>query len=69
MPTGERPWLFMRIGPPYDVSDQNLRDVQRSGSIRITSQTPHFKKYKAVTQAMVKSLKLIEAEPILLGRK
>src|SRR5215467_13304304 len=32
-------------------------------------QTPHFKKYKAQTQGMVKSLKLIEAEPILLGGK
>ena len=32
-------------------------------------QTPHFKKYKADTQGMVKSLKLIETEPILLGRK
>jgi len=30
-------------------------------------QTPHFKKYKAETQGMVKSLKLIESEPILLG--
>jgi quinol monooxygenase YgiN len=30
-------------------------------------QTPHFKEYKAETQGMVKSLKLIEAEPILLG--
>jgi len=32
-------------------------------------QTPHFRKYKAETQGMVKSLKLIETEPILLGRK
>lgn len=32
-------------------------------------QTPHFKKYKTETQGMVKSLKLIEAEPILLGAK
>src|SRR5215469_323251 len=32
-------------------------------------QTPHFKKYKAETQGMVKSLRLIETEPILLGRK
>ncbi len=32
-------------------------------------QTPHFKKYKTETQGMVKSLKLIETEPILLGRK
>ena len=29
-------------------------------------QTPHFKKYKAETQGMVKSLHLIETEPILL---
>lgn len=32
-------------------------------------QTPHFKKYKTETQGMVKSLKLIETEPILLGGK
>jgi quinol monooxygenase YgiN len=32
-------------------------------------QAPHFKKYKAETQGMVKFLKLIETEPILLGRK
>ena len=32
-------------------------------------QTTHFKKYKNDTQGMVKSLKLIETEPILLGRK
>jgi len=32
-------------------------------------QTSHFKKYKTETEGMVKSLKLIEAEPILLGEK
>ena len=32
-------------------------------------ETPHFKKYKTTTQAMVKSLKLIETTPILLGAK
>jgi quinol monooxygenase YgiN len=32
-------------------------------------QTPHFKKYKTETQGMVKSLRLIETEPILLGAK
>jgi len=32
-------------------------------------QSPHFKKYKAETQGMVKSLRLIETEPILLGAK
>jgi quinol monooxygenase YgiN len=32
-------------------------------------ETAHFKKYKAATQAMVKSLKLIETEPVILGAK
>jgi quinol monooxygenase YgiN len=32
-------------------------------------QSPHFKKYKARTQQMVKSLRLVETEPILLGSK
>ena len=32
-------------------------------------ETPHFKKYKTGTQAMVKSLKLVETDPILLGAK
>jgi quinol monooxygenase YgiN len=32
-------------------------------------QSPHFKKYKAATQGMVKSLKLFETNPILLGAK
>ena len=32
-------------------------------------QTAHFKKYKAETQGMVKSLKLVETEPIILGGK
>jgi len=30
---------------------------------------PHFKKYKAVTQNMVKSLKLVRADPVTLGAK
>ena len=32
-------------------------------------QTPHFKKYKSGTQGMVKSLVLVETDPILLGAK
>lgn len=32
-------------------------------------ETPHFKKYKVGTQAMVKSLKLVDVTPILLGAK
>jgi quinol monooxygenase YgiN len=32
-------------------------------------ETPHFKKYKAMTQDMVKHLKLIETVPIMLSAK
>ena len=32
-------------------------------------ETAHFKKYKTATQAMVKSLKLIETELVILGGK
>lgn len=32
-------------------------------------QSEHFKKYKSVTASMVKSLRLIETEPLLLGTK
>ena len=32
-------------------------------------QSPHFKKYKDTTQGMVRSLKLIETEPIMLAGK
>jgi quinol monooxygenase YgiN len=32
-------------------------------------QSPHFKKYKEATQGMVKSLKLIETEPIMFAEK
>ena len=32
-------------------------------------QTPHFKRYKSLTQGMVKSLTLVETEPIVLGSK
>ena len=32
-------------------------------------QTAHFKKYKSETRNMVRSLRLIETEPILLGSK
>lgn len=38
-------------------------------SYRSHLQSPHFKKYKALTQTMVRSLHLIETEPILLGSK
>lgn len=32
-------------------------------------QTPHFLRYKIGTQGMVKSLRLLETEPVLLGAK
>ena len=32
-------------------------------------EAPHFKKYKAVTEKMVKSLKLVQTTPVMLGAK
>jgi quinol monooxygenase YgiN len=32
-------------------------------------ETPHFKKYKNGTEAMVTSLRLVETDPVLLGAK
>jgi quinol monooxygenase YgiN len=32
-------------------------------------ESPHFKKYKATTKEMVKSLKLVETVPVMLGAK
>ena len=32
-------------------------------------QSPHFLKYKALTSGMVRSLRLVETEPIMLGAK
>jgi quinol monooxygenase YgiN len=32
-------------------------------------ETPHFLKYKAGTQHMVRSLKLVETDPVMLGAK
>jgi quinol monooxygenase YgiN len=42
------------------------RDV---GAYQAHLQTDHFKKYKAATATMVKSLKLIRTIPIMLGAK
>jgi quinol monooxygenase YgiN len=32
-------------------------------------QAPHFLKYKATVETMIKSLKLIPVEPVMLGTK
>jgi quinol monooxygenase YgiN len=32
-------------------------------------EAPHFKKYKTVTEKMVKSLKLVQTTPVMLGTK
>ena len=40
-----------------------------AAAYRAHLETPHFRKYKAETQQMVKSLKLVETEPIVLGSR
>ena len=42
------------------------RDVD---AYRAHLETAHFKKYKATTEKMVKSLKLVQTTPIMLGAK
>lgn len=39
------------------------------GAYQTHLETPHFKRYKSETARMVKSLTLLETEPILLGSK
>src|SRR5271168_4276096 len=42
---------------------------RNAASYQAHLQSPHFKKYKEQTQHMVKSLTLLETDPILLGSK
>jgi len=37
--------------------------------IKSRLESAHFKKYKATTKKMVKSLKLVQTSPIILGAK
>lgn len=60
----------------YAVSDKNHPDritiFEIYASVEAYNahrETQHFKKYKNVTREMVKSLELIEADPILLGSR
>ena len=47
-----------------------LFEIYRSAaSYQAHLQSPHFKKYKEQTRNMVKSLTLVETDPILLGSK
>ncbi len=51
---------------PPRASSQAYRDVD---AYRAHLETVHFKKYKATTEKMVKSLKLVQTTPIVLGAK
>ncbi len=46
-----------------------LETYSDMAAYRAHLETAHFKKYKTVTQDMVKSLKLVETDPIMLGAK
>ncbi|NYF90061.1 antibiotic biosynthesis monooxygenase [Tunturiibacter empetritectus] len=53
-----------------DPNQIRLFEIYRDEeSYRAHLESPHFRKYKSVTQQMVKALKLIETEPVLLGSK
>jgi quinol monooxygenase YgiN len=60
----------------YSVSEKDnpahikVFEIYRdAGAYQAHLQTAHFKKYKAATETMVKSLKLIRTIPIVLGAK
>jgi quinol monooxygenase YgiN len=60
----------------YSVSEKDspthikVFEIYRdAGAYKAHLQTSHFKKYKAATETMVKSLKLIRIVPIMLGAK
>jgi quinol monooxygenase YgiN len=40
-----------------------------AAAYRAHLEAPHFKKYKATTETMVRSLKLVPVVPIVLGAK
>lgn len=39
------------------------------GAYRAHLETPHFRKFRAVTEAMIRSRRLLDAVPIVLGAK
>jgi quinol monooxygenase YgiN len=60
----------------YSVSDKNnptnvtvFEIYKDAEAYRSHLETPHFKKYKAVTEKMVTSLNLMKSDPIILGAK
>jgi quinol monooxygenase YgiN len=60
----------------YAVSDKenptHIRVFEiyaNAGAYRAHLEAPHFKKYKAVTEKMVRSLKLVQTAPVALGAK
>ena len=54
-------------GHPYQI--RLFEQYRDQAAYQAHLQTPHFLKYKSLTQTMVKALTLVETDPILLGSK
>lgn len=54
---------------PLLRSIQGVAEINSTGGYKAHLETAHFKKYKTTTQKMVKSLELVETDPIILGAK
>ena len=52
----------------FDEKDCNTAIYDDSAAYQSHIQTPHFKKYKEGTAAMVRSLKLIDVNPLVVPR-
>ncbi len=63
-------WCFtprrIRITP---LASGYLKHMLTTEAYKAHLEAPHFKKYKATTEKMVKSLKLVRTTPIMLGAK
>jgi len=58
------------VADQRNPADITILEIYLDGdSYKKHLETPHFKKYKAATSGMVKSLELVETTPILLGTK
>lgn len=60
-------WAVSIKGHPEQI--RLFETYRDTASYQSPLQTPHFKKYKTLTQGMVKGLTLLEREPLLLGTK
>jgi quinol monooxygenase YgiN len=61
--------VYERITRPMRPMSGTSKSTETGKPTKRTLASDHFKKYKATTQTMVKSIKLVQTTPIMLGAK